>query len=595
MPWPDYLQASASQRVLGQLLAALFYEGWLKPQPLTELEQDYPYWHWPLAGYDCRIRARRGAFGRYRLQGESAQYRRGDSWQPLDLELALRWLEIEGLMRPTLERELRQTLAACRINEQLDVAQPRRQLPYVRLDAALHEGHPYHPCFKSRTGFSEADHLAYGPEAQPSVQLEWLALPQQQVRHQLGSSPAEFWQTQLGEATWQLLSQRLQQQGGDWQHYSLMPIHPWQRRYCQQQGSLPQDGRNGYWLGVAGDRYLPSQSLRTLFNLDRPQAADIKLPLNLVNTSSLRTLEPLGLTTAAWLSQWLQQVIDSDPLLQQRYPLGLLHEFGGQRWQANEITQGQIAVLLRDSVVSALQPGEQACPLNALMLLEADGSAFIAPWIDQYGLQPWLQQLLEVVVMPIWHLLVGQGIALEAHGQNLVLVHRDGWPCRLLVRDFHESLEYVTDFVAQPQLLPDFYQIEPAYRQGQPNQYYWMESLEALRELVMDTLFVFNLSELSALLERCYQWPESHFWQQVTTRLQRYAEEHGMQQRQQQLGWQAQWIQVEALLSRKLSADPAQERHRLVPNALAPQQQALGSGRAAEAASSLFPFIVNGR
>ncbi|WP_415878257.1 IucA/IucC family protein [Methylomonas sp. TEB] len=44
------------------------------------------------------------------------------------------------------------------------------------LEGQLQDGHPYHPCYKSRIGFDPIDNFDYGPEFQPSVRLVWLAL-----------------------------------------------------------------------------------------------------------------------------------------------------------------------------------------------------------------------------------------------------------------------------------------------------------------------------------------------------------------------------------------------------------------------------------
>src|SRR5690606_19170135 len=61
--------------------------------------------------------------------------------------------------------ELWQTRALCNWNRcNLGPPRPRRGLSYRALESALDEGHPYHPCFKARTGFSLDDHRRYGPE-----------------------------------------------------------------------------------------------------------------------------------------------------------------------------------------------------------------------------------------------------------------------------------------------------------------------------------------------------------------------------------------------------------------------------------------------
>ena len=205
-----------------------------------------------------------------------------------------------------------------------------------------------------------------------------------------------------------------------------------------------------------------------------------------------------------------------------------------------------------------------------LMALRYDSRAVrvIAALLGIFGLMPWMNRLLEVAVLPVWHLLVAHGIAVEAHGQNMLLVHRDGWPVRLILRDFHESIEFAPDFLREPKRAPDFASLNPLYRHAEPDQYYWTDNLDSLRELVMDTLFVFNLAEISHLLDVCYGLPEFRFWQRVESLLTSYAQEQDMQHRQSLLGHDRARILTESLITRKLLALKP-EYHHEVPNALA--------------------------
>ncbi|UWQ35303.1 hypothetical protein K3555_21810 (plasmid) [Leisingera sp. M527] len=53
----------------------------------------------------------------------------------------------------------------------------RHWLSISALETALHEGHPYHPCYKARSGFSDADHLAYGPEGGATFRADRRTVP----------------------------------------------------------------------------------------------------------------------------------------------------------------------------------------------------------------------------------------------------------------------------------------------------------------------------------------------------------------------------------------------------------------------------------
>nr|MBX2858570.1 hypothetical protein [Cellvibrionaceae bacterium] len=436
---------------------------------------------------------------------------------------------------------------------------------------------------------------AYGPECGGKIKLHWLAVRQCYVKNRFSATPhtqgltrqqqhSDFWQDELGEQTWRLIEHRLAQQGAGWHDYHLVPAHPWQVKKLAPQLKHPLACKDIIDLGQAGDDYQASISVRTLINLSRPEKANIKLPLSMVNTSSLRTIEPHSISTAPVLSQWLSDIVNNDAFFQQQAPLVLLREYAGIRLQAPTESRDsksqagdawvaqiddKLGVIFRESLEQH-QLSSQAVPFMALAMHEQDDLPFIHAWIERYDCGPWLQQLIKTVVLPVWHLLVHHGIALEAHAQNMILIHDNGWPSKIVLRDFHESLEFVDAFVKNPEIAPDFLPLEACYRNAKPNQYYWMDSIEALRELIVDTLFVFNLTELSHLMDSVYGFSEQQFWQQVYLQLQAYQNNNNTPlQRLREVDIYQQTIQTESLLKRKLSETKQQEFHHKIANSLA--------------------------
>src|SRR5690606_21865310 len=127
------------------------------------------------------------------------------------------------------------------------------------------------------------------------------------------------------------------------------------------------------------------------------------------------------------------------------------------------------------------------------------------------------------VVIPIWHMLVHHGIAFEAHAQNLILVHENGWPKRIVLRDFHEDTEFVPEFLGRPETEPNFASVDPFFETIPLDDGYRMELIESLRQLYVDTVYVFNLADVSFLLERFHGFSEEKFWGLVSSRLDAYA------------------------------------------------------------------------
>jgi siderophore synthetase component len=273
------------------------------------------------------------------------------------------------------------------------------------------------------------------------------------------------------------------------------------------------------------------------------------------------------------------QLYNDDKYLQEK--MVLLEEYAGiritndgpehQDWITN--LTDQLSVIFRESVTNYCSP-QHSLPFAALTIVEQDKKPFIDTWIKQYGCQQWLQQLIETAIIPVWHLLVHHGIAIEAHGQNMLIEHKQGWPHKVIIRDFHESLEYVESYLAKPELAPIFTELESCYEHGQPDQYYWMSSVEALRELLVDTLFVFNLTDLAVMLEYHYQFAEKQFWRTVYQAIIAY-QNSGLTSpdRLARIEIFKTNINTESLLKKKFDGNRAAEYHHTVDNPLAFAQQ----------------------
>jgi len=558
-------RATTAPRVLRQLCEALLCEGWATALQIHRSQMV----SWSLHQIRFRARGRRGAFGRYRLQDGSIEVRDSTGWRPAVIDDVLEAVADPSPAMEVLQADLAHTAYLSDLTaQQIPAAARRHSLPISALETALHEGHPYHPCFKARSGFTDADHLAYGPEAGRAFRLTGVlfhhTLVQQSLPHE------NFWPQELGRDEWHRISAQAEQHGAQLGTFHLLPLHPWQSTKLQLDPLFDDWRRAGQAveIGPIGEHYRATQSVRTLMNADTPQRAHVKTAMAMRNTSSLRTIIPVTVAIAPAISQWLADVLASDPLFDTRYRLTLLPEYAGILAGRGTALDGHLAAIWRQSPESLGLPADQMMPFNGLALTEPDGTPLIAPWIGQHGLEPWLDQLIEVAVLPVWHLMSAHGIGLEAHGQNLILSHENGWPTGLIARDFHDGVEYVEALLSRPDLCPDLAQIDPIYADAPLDAYHKLSAPDGLRELVMDTLFVFNLSDLSDLLQRHYSLPETTFWRRVRIRLDRYAAEHGLQARQAALAPFAPQIHAESLITRKIDPHRPQYRH-LIANALA--------------------------
>lgn len=542
-------------RVLRQLCEALLFEGLYSPVGQTAERE------WTCGTARFRARLAIGGFDRPRIHPGSIMTHAAAGWRPAELADVVDALEADPALKAELTEDLQRTAYLTDLTRPA-VAQrgPRIGMTYDALEAAIDEGHPYHPCFKARSGFSDADHSTYGPEAGTAFRLQWLAVDRALVDQVL---PDRFWKAELCDATGLRLCDRATAAGIDLSQHRFFPVHPWQAEKLQG------DPLYQSWIGAGqitplgafGHKYRATQSVRTLSNASDPARAHVKTSMAMRNTSSLRTIEPHSVCVAPAISDWLTAVLDSDPLFQTGCPLTLLREYAGMIVGRDTHLAGHLAAIYRESPQGRGFAADQVMPLNALSLTEADGLPLIDPWVQKHGLHAWLDQLLQVVVLPVWHLMVAHGIGLEAHGQNLMLHHEGGWPIGLIARDFHESVEYVPELLSRPDLVPDLAAIDPAYVEAAPDQFHQMQSAEALRELVMDTLFIYNLAELSSLLNKHYGVAEGLFWRRIRWFLDKHVADHKLQARQALFEPFAPQIATESLMTLKLNGGKGVFRH----------------------------------
>lgn len=169
MPLPLENPAAPRDRVLRQLVAALIFER------LVTVDDAGGRLSWQLAGRDYRCRGRIGPFGRPRIAPASVEMRGDDgAWMPAAMAVLLGALPGPERNRQKLLSELELTVSFASWNRANIAARDRRSLSFAGIEAALDEGHPYHPCYKARAGFSFEDNRAYGPEAAQPFQLLWL-------------------------------------------------------------------------------------------------------------------------------------------------------------------------------------------------------------------------------------------------------------------------------------------------------------------------------------------------------------------------------------------------------------------------------------
>jgi len=458
-------------------------------------------------------------------------------------------------------------------------ALPAIQYPYDILESYLMDGHPYHPCYKSRVGFSLQDNVRYGVEFAQPIALVWLAVDKSIVaeNHSNSIETKAFFKQQLNAQDLSQFQQYLTKQAVEADQYIWIPVHPWQwENHLIAIFAEEIAEQKIIYLGHSHDRYLAQQSLRTVTNLQHPEKPYIKLSMNLTNTSSSRVLAKHTVMNGPIITDWLQRLIEQSETAQHldfsvlREVYGLSVDFTRLPVSHAKPAYGTIGCLWRESVHQYLREGEDAIPLNGVSHIQKDGHALIAPWLQQYGVEQWTRQLLKVVISPLIHLLFAEGIATESHGQNIILVHKQGWPTRVLLKDFHDGVRYSPAHLTHPELAPQLDQLPPEHAKTNSMSFILTDDLDGIRDFSCACLFFVALTDIAIFMNQNYAVAEQNFWQWAAEVIQDYQQNHPEHyQRYQIFDVFAEKLRIESLTKRRLFGDGSIQI-KFVENPLAP-------------------------
>ncbi len=253
------------------------------------------------------------------------------------------------------------------------------------------DGHPFHPNCRSRPGFSVAEQLAYGPEHRPVVELGLIPVPAREC---------------LVSGTW---PDRLRD--GD---RVLVPVHPWQAAHVlKRAGEIGASVRCEGVASVSGEGALAAHPLMALRTLALPDGPHVKTAVSARLTSSVRDISLGSVAASAVLSDFGQAVAErTDGLLRiTRTPAAVA------------AGSPDLTALLRESPEKYAGPGERVVPVAALAATDLPRSPARLARLARLALTVGLR-------------LLDLGVALEAHGQNLLVVlSPEGEPVRLVYRD----------------------------------------------------------------------------------------------------------------------------------------------------------------
>lgn len=281
----------------------------------------------------------------------------------------------------------------------------------------------------------------------------WLAASKERAAFTAGAGLEyeSFLRAELGQETLDRFDRKLRDQGLNPEDYLLIPAHPWQwwnKLSVTFAAEVAQ--RRLVCLGEGGDEYLAQQSIRTFFNSTEPAKHYVKTALSVINMGFMRGLSAAYMEATPAINDWLANLIDTDEtlkstgltIIRERAAVGYRHleyEAATDRYSPY---RKMLAALWRESPVPSLAEGEQLATMASLLHTDRDGASFAGALIERSGLTPaeWLRGYLHAYLTPLLHSFYAYDLVFMPHGENVILVLKDGVVQRAIFKDIAEEI-----------------------------------------------------------------------------------------------------------------------------------------------------------
>ncbi|MFC6340132.1 AcsA protein [Pseudomonas sp. CCM 7891] len=366
---------------------------------------------------------------------------------------------------------------------------------------------PYHPLAKAKQGLSDAEYLRYQAELARPVALNWVAVDRTLLQCGEGVGdlaqcyPAHYLLPQDLQAR---LDQEMHARGLADSHIAL-PVHPWQWEHVldKQLGDAFAKG-DCQRLSFNDGAFFATSSLRSMtpcFN----SADYLKLPMAIHSLGASRYLPAVKMINGGLSEALLHEVLEKDPILGQS-----LHLCDESKWWAfmppeatlfdeaprhlSAMVRGYPSALLDDADCRLLPMAALGTPLPG------SNRHFFDDWMHYRNLPADAQSVLTLFrelahsFFDINLRMFRLGMLGEVHGQNAVLVWKDGHADGLLLRD-HDSLRIFVPWLERNGMADPVYRIKKGhantlYHERPEDLLFWLQTLgiQVNMRAIMDTL-----------------------------------------------------------------------------------------------------------
>ncbi|MEU3886235.1 IucA/IucC family siderophore biosynthesis protein [Streptomyces sp. NPDC029041] len=406
-----------------------------------------------------RFSSTRRALDHWQVDAESITRHRDGTEVPLAaLDFFIELQKSLGLsddILPVYLEEISSTLSGTcyKLTKPKTTAAELARAGFQAIETGMTEGHPCFVANNGRLGFGIHEYLSYAPETASPVRLVWLAAHRSRAAFTagVGIEYESFLREELGAETVERFHGVLREQDLDPADYLFIPVHPWQWwNKLSVTFAAEVARRHLVCLGEGDDEYLAQQSIRTFFNRTSPEKHYVKTALSVINMGFMRGLSAAYMEATPAINDWLAQLIEGDPVLRstglsiirERAAVGYRHLEYEQATDRYSPYRKMLAALWRESPVPSLGEGESLATMASLVHVDHDGASVAGALIEQSGLAPkeWLRRYLQAYFTPLLHSFYAYDLVFMPHGENVILVLKDGVVQRAIYKDIAEEI-----------------------------------------------------------------------------------------------------------------------------------------------------------
>ncbi len=382
----------------------------------------------------------------------------------------------------------------------------------IFFEQIVSQGHPHHPCSKTKLDLSPQELMQYAPEFQPEVKLPIVAIKKEYVHVESNLSlDYSVWFEKNYFVGFQTFRSDLINKKLDPDEYLPLPVHPWQ--ITKKIPSLFTDLIQKKILVLLPNAIIkatPTLSFRSLAPTDNPKSAYIKLPVAIQATSILRTLLPRSTVNGPRISALITKILFQENGFNHRLKI-LSENYGLHIKDLDKNKSKHLSVIFRENVEIKLADSE-LCVVVAALLEESpiSGCKLLIEFMNSAGvegLEPavkYFTRYVDLILGSYLDLYLLYGISLEGHQQNTLAVFEKGYIKYFIARDV-DGTDIHAPSLREKKLNLELHHDSTILTDNRTN----------VRNDFLHAVYQCHLSEIVLLLANHFKCKEAIFWRVV--------------------------------------------------------------------------------